>query len=264
MPPPATDPVQSTAVFDRPPVESPSFRYAIFSQPRTGSTWLGAHLSNRGFGLPFEYLNEAIVPALSRRLLGQAWSAAEFRLGVYMTAVERVRTSANGCFGAKIQPNQLYPLVGNRGDRAVQALRRYDRLILLERRDKLGQAVSHAIALLTNQWFTGGRDPDVSSVPMDRLIQQTAVSLGRSIEGIGRMKKLCAATGRPVLTLVYEDMVADEAGTMAEVERFLGWPSGPATETGEPARGVPEKPPGKVAAEVRARFLDYIQGRGPA
>jgi len=241
------------------------FRYAVFSQPRTGSTWLCAHLANLGaFGVPSEYLNEhRIVPNVTR-MFGSADACGPkgaFRLVQYIEAIEREHTTPNGCFGTKIQPNQLMVLTKGNRDAAAAFLRRFDALIVLSRRDRLGQAVSAAIAETTGLWRNDGSEPDISSVPMDKLLRMTGIYLGRHLAADGVMRRLCRAAGRPRLELVYEDMIADPDRTLQAVVQFLGQPDAIGSARDEQVVAVPERPPGRVAAAVRARFIEFIEGR---
>lgn len=253
------------AELDQPVVERPQYRYAIFSQQRTGSHWLCARLMNLGgFGLPTEYLNRPNIPQLAARLkvpLADDSGGQGFKIMAYMRAVERVRTSPSGRFGIKIQPNQLFPLLNGDMAKAAQFLQQYDALIILTRRDKLAQAVSGAIAQVSGKWWTDGREPALADVNVERMMGETAIKLGRYMVEVGQMNQVCKATGRPVLQLTYEDMLAEPEATFASVVNFLGGQGELENSAKTALVDLPEPPPGRLAAEVRARFLDYIQGK---
>ena len=253
--------------FDTRTNRDPVFRYVIFSQQRSGSSWLTRRLINLAvFGVPGEYLNPRIFFELGRRLDCPVQTVDDNRkrmkLSTYMRAVERVRTSSNGWFGIKIQPNQLMPMFKGDLASAVTFLQGYDALIMLTCRDKLRQAISTAIARVTDRWSSDGREPDLAAVSMEQLLYQTAARLADHIAEDGRMTSIGRAVGRPVLALTYEQMVADPDGTLDAIARFLGHKEGLSDLSTASLVDVPRPRPGHVSAEVRRRFLDYIEGRG--
>ncbi len=246
---------------DRQSDQSPSFRYAILAQQRSGSNWLCARLSNlREFGIPAEYLNGHFSPDIGKRLLGKADG---FDFATYLTAVESARASPSGRFGIKIQPNQLFSIVKDNAAAAARFLQRYDALILLTRQDKLAQAVSGAIAQLTVKWRTDGQEPDLASVDIDQLFCELASKLALYVIEDSHVLSIAETTRRPLLQITYEQLKGDPDGTLEQVVRFLGHEGGLASLPVENVMSVPTPPPGKVAAEVRQRFLDFIEGRSP-
>lgn len=251
---PALDPE-----LDRHGNQSPSFRYAIYSQQRSGSSWLCSRLSNLGeFGIPAEYLNGRFSPEVAKRLLG---SATGFDLSTYLDAVERARSSPGGRFGIKIQPNQLLSIVNYDLAAAAGFLQRYDALILLTRQDKLAQAVSGAIAQLTANWRSDGQEPDLSSFSSDQLIREMTGKLARYLVEDNQMISVAEASRRPLLQITYEQFKGDPEGTLDRVVRFLGNKQGLAGLPVANVVNVPEPRPGEVAAEVRQLLLDFIEGR---
>ena len=246
----------------------PTYRYAVVSLPRTGSTWLCSSLANLGsFGVPLEYLNPGSLWTNVERLFGAPDACGPrdaFRLTEFIDRFEKIRTTPNGCFGIKIQPEQLMTLV--RGDLKAGAafLSRFDALVVLARRDRLGQAVSAAIAESTDKWFDDGTEPDLSKVPMRRLLHLTGVRMGRQFVSEGHLSHLVRHAGRPVLNLIYENLVTDMPGTLDRVAAFLGQPDAARREMTNEMLRMPERPPGRVAAAVRARFIDFIEGRDAA
>ena len=251
--------------YDLAPVAAASFRYAIFSQQRSGSTWLGARLANLGaFGVPEEYINKRYIRQLAERLqvppdiLG---NGRGLNLSVYMKAVERVRTSSSGRFGIKIQPNQLFGMFKDDSTAVTRFLCRFNALIILTRRDKLAQAVSGAIAEATDRWRSDGLEPDLSGVNRGPLLRDIAVKLGRYILEAERMEAIVRATGRPTLQFCYEELVAEPHATLQSIVRFLGHDDTLASHAGFASVPVPAPAPGRVATELRAQFLDYIEGQ---
>ena len=246
------------------PHQGTVFRYAIFSQQRSGSGWLTTRLINLGaFGVPAEYLNPLVIPKFAERLhypIHVSNNVARLNLKKYFEAVESVRTSSSGRFGVKIQPNQLFPLFNGDLAAATTFLRRYDALIVLTCRDKLRQAVSGTIAAVTGRWRPD-EEPDLSGVNMEELVSKTAATLARYIDEDRIMSTISRSTQRPMLCLTYEQMVADPDGTLEEILRFLGHKEGLSHLPKINALKVSDRRPGRVNAEVRQRFLDYIEGR---
>src|SRR4051794_34194796 len=98
-------------------------RYLFFSSQRTGSTYLCRRLSNiKGrFGLPAEYLNpnaiEDMTPRMPKPPAGQPLTLAK-----YLQGIERLRTTADGAFGIKVQPKQIVSRFPGRPEAVVKFL----------------------------------------------------------------------------------------------------------------------------------------------
>jgi LPS sulfotransferase NodH len=248
------------AEYDLLPAREPAWRYLVLSPQRTGSNYLCRRLCNvRGrFGMPSEYLNPAAVRLLAPRLLpGCQPDTVPF--ATYMQAVQRVRTSADGCFGLKLQPAQLAAVAA--GDRALfEFAASFDRIVALSRRDKLGQAISGTIAQLTGTWFNDGTPPKLEDERLPQLLPAIAGNLARYVEEDRRIAALAKALDRPWLRLEYEDIVADGQAVFGILVDFLlGGNDAPLDEA--PDVQVPERPSTEVAERIRARFLDYINGQ---
>jgi LPS sulfotransferase NodH len=245
--------------YDQLPFRDPSWAYLILSPQRTGSNYLCRRLCNvRGrFGMPGEYLDPAAARMLAPRLLpGTPLESIPF--ANYMRAVQRARTSADGCFGIKVQPAQLAAFAP--GDRALfDFAGSFERIVVLTRRDKLGQAISGTIVQLTGTWFNDGAPPAMDDARLPQLFPAIAANLARYIDEDRRIAALGKALDRPWLRLVYEDILRDGQGEFDCLVDFLA--GGEPIELEEAAEvPVPEKPPGDFAEELRARFLRYIDG----
>lgn len=243
-----------------------TWRYAIFSSQRTGSNYLCQRLCNvQGqLGMPAEYLNERAIRGLGPQLLPQAGKALQ--LGAWLRAVEGVRTTADGCFGIKVQPNQLLPLFQRKADAVQKYLARHDRLVLMTRRDKLGQAVSGAIAMATNKWFNhDGSEPSFTDAQVHAMLPLIARNLGRYIDEERLILAVGRATKRPTLHVEFEDIVAQPDSVFARVSAFLLEGRGqPAVREETDFATLPERPPGIEAERLRRAFLAYIGGQAPA
>lgn len=245
---------------DQLPFRDPAWAYLILSPQHTGSDYLCRRLCNvRGrFGVPGEYLDPAAARMLASRLL-PGTPLENIPFASYMRAVQRARTSADGCFGIKTHPAQL--AVFAPGDRALfDFAASFHRIVVLTRRDKLGQAISGTIAQLT---VGGPKDGATDDARLPQLFPDIAVNLARCIEEDRRIAALGKALDRPWLRLVYEDILSDGQGAFACLVDFLA--GGEPIEIKETADvPLPEKSPGDFAEELRARFLRYIGGRNAA
>jgi len=231
----------------------PRRRYVILSPPRTGSNYVCGRLDNLAdhLGVPMEYLHGDAIRALGARLLPGVSGA----VGVdrYLDAVAAVRTTQDGWFGTKIQPAQLMPLFDGDIDRAAAFLRRFDRLIVLARHDRLGQAISGAIAHLTGVWFNFGEEPGLAERDIGRLLPVVHTLCQRYDHEDEVVRSLAARLGdRPVLHLSYEEIEADPDAAFRRVTAFLGFDPRQAEERSTVL--TTRKPPGALAARIRAAY----------
>jgi LPS sulfotransferase NodH len=249
--------------YDQLPFRDPSWAYLILSPQRAGSNYLCHRLCNvRGrFGMPGDYLDPAAARMLAPRLL-PGTPLGNIPFASYMRAVQRARTSADGCFGIKMEPAQLSAFAP--GDRALfDFAASFQRIVVLTRRDKLGQAISGTIAQLTGTWSNDGAPPAMDDARLPQLFPAIAANLARYIDEDRRIAALGKALDRPWLRLVYEDILRDGQGAFACLVDFLA--GGEPMELEDAADvPVPEEPPGDFAEKLRARFLPYIGGGNAA
>lgn len=240
-------------------------RYIFFSSQRTGSNYLCRRLCNvrDRFGLPSEYLNANAIKIVAPRLAGAAaGDARALKLGQYLRGLERIRTTADGCFGIKVQPRQLLARLPRGDGWAVRFLQRFDHIIVLTRRDKLAQAVSGSIAEATGAWVSDGNDPDLTEEALAKLCPDVALKLDRYIREELLMVDAAARSGRPTVHIDYEEILASPDTAFDAVLSFLGEPRGAAgvEETGMVP--VPQKAPGVPAQRLKQHFLEFITGAG--
>jgi LPS sulfotransferase NodH len=246
--------------YDLLPEKDPTWRYLVLSPQRTGSNYLCRRLCNvRGrFGMPSEYLNPVAVRALAPRLLpGCQPDTVPF--ATYMRAVQRVRTSADGCFGMKLQPEQLAAIAP--GEQALlEFASSFDRIVALRRRDKLGQAISGTLAQLTGTWFNDGTAHVLGNARLDSLFPAIAANLARYIDEDRRIAALGKALERPWLRIDYEDILADGQAAFELLVDFLTGGADVSVDEA-PDTEVPVKPPTDLAERLRERFLRHIGGQ---
>lgn len=242
------------------PPKTPVLRYMVLSSPRTGSNALCRRLCNitGRFGLPSEYINGRHIALMSPRATPKGPPRDRASLERYLDAVERLRTSDDRLFGLKAQPRQITAFTGEALPEAVQFARRFDRLVLLTRKDKLGQAISGAIARVTQVWFNDGTDPDISPEQQRSLMPVITQLLKLYQEEERFIRRVSWACGKPCLHVDYEDIVADSDSVLRRVTDFLS-PSVAGELREDGGLPTPEKPEGKVARQMRTMFLAQMR-----
>lgn len=248
--------------YDQLPFRDPDWTYLVLSPQGAGGDYLCRRLCNvRGrFGMPAEYLDPTAARILAPRLL-PGTPPEKIPFARYMQAVQRARSSADGCFGIALQPAQLAAFAP--GDRALfDFAATFERIVVLTRRDKAGQAIAGTIAQLTGTPFSLGK-PATDDAHLSQLLPAIAANHARHIDEDRRIAALGKALDRPWLRLVYEDILSDGQGAFACLVEFLA--AGEPMELEESADlPVPEMLPGDFPDELRARFLRYIGGGNAA
>lgn len=241
---------------------SSTSRYIIYSSERTGSTYLCGRLCNvkDRFGLPSEYLNPKAIQSLAPRL--SAAAAKGLSLPEYLGGVRRLRTTADGWFGIKVQPKQLLPHLPKTKDSVTQFLQRFERIIVLTRRDKVGQAISGAIAEASRKWYTDGTEPALRERELENLNPLVAAKLDQYVREEISILDAATRTRRPVLYLEYEEIQAESDAALDNVLVHLGEPRGLSGVEEVEIVKVTEKPAGELAKRLRVQFMDFIAGAG--
>jgi len=251
--------------FDVSVVNPVSSRYMFFSSQRTGSNYLCRRLCNVNdrFGLPSEYLNPNAIKGMAARLGAPvAGDAQGLKLGEYLRGVERIRTTKDGCFGIKVQPKQVLTRLPPTNDSAARFLQKFERVIVLTRRDKVAQAVSGSIAEATGKWFSDGSEAVLADADLAKLCPDVAFKLNRYIQEEIMMVNAATRSGRPVLHIDYEEILAEPDATFNRLLVFLGEPRGVAGVEEADVAAVPEKAAGEIARRLKEQFLNFITGAG--
>lgn len=208
-PPAPVYPEQFDAAMDLAPFEGLPRIYLIATTPRCGSHFLGHALAGTGkLGVPLEYLNPANLPF---------WSA-RFGIDDPHTILARLithRTSPSGRFGLKAHWSQFEP----HADRALFApFGGVERAVFLYRRDLLGQAISYLRAAQTGQFISGAARRGADEYDYGAIVAR-ALRIRR--QNAAWANYLRNRFDRPVLTVVYEDLVGDPAAGLAAVANFI-------------------------------------------
>ncbi|HSI52881.1 MAG TPA: Stf0 family sulfotransferase [Ramlibacter sp.] len=230
------------------PGETPvTQRYAILSSPRSGSTLLGRFLhETKVAGDPQEYFNPPLI-ALERQRSGNE----KLNMNQFLRLMEKRRTSPNGVFGLKTHYSQLLGIFRTRApnQNIVNFLRKVDKLIWIRRRDRLGQAISQAVAMRTNVWSSEDsrfdRNPKVEVHPYECVAALHVVT--RDDAG---WETLIRQAGLNVHEVWYEDLVADYEGEGRRVLKFLG--------LNEQVPSIPQQPIEKQSGELNERLRHQV------
>lgn len=247
--------------FDQPEPSVAKRRYLILSPQRSGSNYLCRRLCNvQGrFGLPVEYLHESARKHLLQRMVPPEL-AGKLSLMDYLQHLQRIKSTPDGWFGTKLQPGQFWALAGQNPDRLIRFANSFDRLIVMTRRDKLGQAISGAIADATRVWFNTGGQHALKDIDQRALIPIIIRKLNRYADDDIVIQRVARASEVPVVRIVYEDLCADGDQALRDVVQLLvGDADIGALNEGDDFQ-VPEKPEGSLAQELRGLFLRYLQG----
>lgn len=232
------------------PRRQPAKRYLILCSPRSGSNMLADGLHQTGLaGFPLEYLNQRVLGSLPAPLTFE-------KVFAYLDEVSLRRTSPNGIFGVKIHYHQFARLFVTRN--AVNPFGRrflslFSDAILLNRRDKVGQALSYVIALETEQWHSfDPADAHSSKIALDG---DGAIKVAEKIAFLLRetqaWRRLIGETKLNVTEVFYEDLVREYRSEMGRVLAFLGLP-----DVRLEPRSV--KLAGTDSLEARATFLTML------
>lgn len=203
-------------------ITPPTLRYCIASTPRSGSTLLSRTLeATQLAGVPMEYFNNSFMGAWQRLNSGRT-----IHLESYLAELESRRTTSNGVFGIKAHWSQLHSLANQAkvplSTLAHATVGKCTKFIQINRRDKLAQAISLHIAnkikvyhsdqlFLRNAENVAAFDAAAISVNITRLFMDEA-----------NWSTYIKERGLDVMEVIYEDLVADHAGTCRRVFDFIG------------------------------------------
>lgn len=216
--------------------------YIIASSERSGSTYLCLALWQTGaLGAPWEYLNhQTEMKAMARRLQTND-------VGEYMRRVIDRRTSANGTFAIKAHHHHFSHVLSHY-PQLLDSLPP-PRFVVMERRDRLAQAISLARAMQTEAWSSFARptrQPVYDAALISRCLHKIALQIAGWTDWFARR-------GIEPLVVDYDRLVARPEETVGAVRRFLG-----ITEEGDvPALPIPmvERQADAISAEWHSRYL---------
>ncbi|MDH5573115.1 MAG: Stf0 family sulfotransferase [Gammaproteobacteria bacterium] len=204
----------NTTEFDCLEVSGPQIQYIICSMPRCGSTYLSRCLNATGLmGVAHEYLTKVHFDAFQTRFGTQSVQDT-------LERIRRVRTTPNGVFGLKVHYHVFQnkaphlDIVNTLGDAS---------LIVLERKDVLGQAVSWAMSRQSAFWG-GGNHPKNEVLKYDEEL--IATCLNRILCGIAGWRRYASFAKNKnkdlyVRYLTYEDFIGREVEIVHELAQGM-------------------------------------------
>ena len=205
--------------------------YLICSTPRTGSTLLCGLLESTGVaGRPRSYFRPPDESAYATRWRIPLGPDGSFEYRDYVKAAVATGRSENGVFGARIMWGTMDHMTarlrrahGDAGASDLELLHRFfgrTRFLSLRRSDTLAQAVSWTRAEQTDRW----QDEDTVSASGEPHFDGEAI--GRSVTTIeeheSAWRHWFARCDVQPFEVLYEDLIADMAGVVEAVLRFLG------------------------------------------
>ena len=207
----------ASAAFDLPLTEC-RFRYVVCSTQRTGSSLVCRALRDtEKAGQPMEFFHPRLIKAFLARF-GRDQIATE----AYVDFIESHRSTGNGVFGLKVHLDQLIGVMKDITKRKI-FLSRFDRVILISRRNKLAQAISYARARQTQHWEADR--PELADRARRSSSQYDfsliAKLLGLLVGDDQKWRNIISGCHVPCHVLTYEELVDDFPRTMADIARFL-------------------------------------------
>ena len=229
--------------------------YVICSSPRVGSNMLTQYLRDTGGGgMPYEYFNKYALDAYRFR-----FDNIPILRDEYLQFL-RSHRSPEGVFSANLHYHQIVGFFPNEGEPA-RFLESFSKIIVLERKDKVMQAISNFRAAKSGVWFAD----DLQHASFARSIADNynsagiAHSLAFVLEEQEGWRRILVAVTRPILRVFYEDMVEDLNKSKNRIIEFLGIRPGHKQSTSHATVQVGD---GRNT-EWRTRFLRDVQGVSP-
>lgn len=227
---------------------SKGISYAILSQPRTGSTLLRELLRVRGMGDPDEYLHTSRIDRFWPNLIG---SDKPFDCHQYVRLLRQCQTQSSEHFGIKVHYSHLQAHL-----RDPIAIKNFfvgfDKVIVLNRANKLAQAVSALKADQTGQWRDSAPESKMEPT-FDPIF--IAEGIRRFLFQDRQISRLNLGTSPPALFISYEDLRDSLSVTWQKVQSFLGVTPDPLPTT---IRVRPQRD--ALSLEFEERFLKLIRG----
>lgn len=213
--------------------------YAILTSPRSGSTFLCSLLRNTGLlGVPYEWLNR-----IHFNKIVQSGAKVAEPDGLVAQA-----STANGVFGVKVLPWHFESPV----TAPLAPFVLGQQLVVLRRRDLLGQAISRIRGEQTQQWTS--LEVAEGEPAYDRA--RIELSIKASVSDIATWDAFLARTGRSALQLDYEDLAEDPQAAVEAIADLVGVNLGGRRPTSNLSIQRDA-----LSEDWRARFLAEQEGR---
>jgi LPS sulfotransferase NodH len=142
----------------------------------------------------------------------------------YWRFFEARHTTPNGVFGAKIHLFQLAAVLPTSQEQ-IALLQRFDRIICISRRARIAQAVSWEKAHQTDSWVKTPRRMDTPVSPPKYDAASIADRLTAILRDEQKWEEIFQRLGCSPHRVLYEDLVADYAGTIRRALQALDLPA---------------------------------------
>ena len=229
----------------------------IFTNARTGSSWLSIGLYRSGLGVPMEYFHKKYIRQIKDRNIVHPHHGEEL-LHAYIRSLTSIRTTPNGIFSTKIHTNQWVDLcqVNEPHQKQTPSFFRQKlensfvnpHFVFLYRKDILSQAISLYIAQESQSWSS--ENPAKESVEYD--FAKIKSYLDVTMKNIKICRSIHQFTMFPKLSLTYEDLEEDYSGSIKRIALFLNEEIVLTDEIGE---NTVEKQRSQRNEEWKQRFL---------
>ena len=169
------------------------------------------------------------------------------------------KRTKNGLFGTKLQPDQILAFHNNQMSNSARFVRSFGRLVLIQRRDKLAQAISLVRAMLTDQWMVFGEiEKKQMTADMGVLLPEIANALSKIIADEAQIEQMLAGVEPArIRRLAYEDL--NEAALEATADWLWAAAGGrPATVAVDSAFALPRKLDQGEAVAIKRWFLERV------
>jgi len=239
-----------------------SKKYIILSSQRTGSSYIARRLCNvkHQFGFPMEYLNPRAIRALVPRLFKDYNPKKNYSFNEYIQAVTKIRTSKDGFFGNKVQPNQLAVILKNNKKLMKEFICQHDYIVLMTRKNKLEQSVSNAIATITDEWHPGEKQFIFDNKKKERAYKQINADILRFSKEEDFMLSIAKASKKPSLIIEYEDIQSNPNESMERLVNFLSQNNSGESITEDSSVEVPKKNSSELNQELKNNYMKFISG----
>ena len=184
---------------------------ALLFASRSGSKWLGELLGSTG------QINRIREDMKAKRLKRFATEHGIEELAECVESVIRVK-AVGPLFAFKGGTGSLVPFVHSG---AYEAYKKTLKVILMYRRDIVGQAISIRKATLTGVWHSrDGRQPSLSDTDYDSPATLKAVIA--ISDANARLRDFAVRNGHERIEVTYEDLCTDQQERVTAILAFLG------------------------------------------
>lgn len=226
---------KSVVMAEPPRWTSPTATYIICTNPRSGSWLLSEGLASTSLaGNPREWFN-----TLEEQQYRARWRmehSTDLTYTRYLELAKAESTTSNGISGIKLHyyqfaelPKKMAAVEGFGGLTTVQLMLKAfpnAKYIWLTRRDKVRQAISFLLASTTDEWWSieGSTANKRSESTGDAKFDPHSIARMEHVlkENNSQWQSYFQDNGIVPLVIYYEDLVADYAGTIVSVLKWLG------------------------------------------